>query len=281
MSPNITPPSSVIERNVNDALAEDIGTGDIHRKLIPNEHTCGAHVLARESAILCGIPWATKVLETVDPTIDVTWMEDEGSELIPDQPFLRAHGTASSLLTAERTLLNFLQLLSATATITRTCVELVRHTKAQILDTRKTIPGLRHAQKYAVAIGGGLNHRMGLYDAFLIKENHIRAAGSISLAVNEARDQSHDTSIEVEVENLVELAEAVESNVQRVLLDNFSVGMTKEAVRSYGDCVKMEASGGITLENLVEVAETGVDYISLGFLTKDVKAIDLSMSIVG
>lgn len=277
---NIIPPSSVIEKNVHDALAEDIGSGDIHRKLIPNSHTCVVEVVTRQRAILCGSPWATKILETVDPTIHANWLVDEGSEMSPNQPFLHANGNAASLLTAERSLLNFIQLLSATATITRTCVNLVRHTQTKILDTRKTIPGLRHAQKYAVAIGGGTNHRMGLYDAYLIKENHIRTAGSIDAAIEKARSQSPSTPIEVEVENLDELREAVAMKVDRVLLDNFSLPMTKKAVATYAGRVKIEASGGITLDNLVGVAETGVDYISLGFLTKDVKAIDLSMSVI-
>lgn len=277
---NIIPPSSVIDKNVRDALAEDIGSGDIHRKLIPNSHTCEVEVVARQPAVLCGSPWGSKVLEAVDPNIDVNWLVTEGSELNPDRPFLRANGNAASLLTAERSLLNFIQLLSATATITRTCVDLISHTQTKILDTRKTIPGLRHAQKYAVAIGGGTNHRMGLYDAYLIKENHIRAAGSLQAAVEKARNQSQPTPIEVEVENLDELSEAVALNVDRVLLDNFSLQMTKEAVHSYAERVKIEASGGVTLDNIVEVAETGVDYISMGLLTKDVKAIDLSMSVI-
>ena len=273
------PPDSVITRNAQDALAEDLGTGDIHRELVGRGHKRTAKVLSRTEGTLCGKPWAAKVLELVDESITSNWLCSDGDRVSANQKFLVLHGPASSLLTAERTVLNFLQLLSATATLTRTCVDLIKHTEAKLLDTRKTIPGLRAAQKYAVRTGGGFNHRIGLFDAFLIKENHIRATGSIAKAVARAREISGSTFLEVEVENLQELHEAVRAGADRVLLDNFSLGLLREAVHHYAKEIELEASGGINLSNLVDVAETGVHFISTGMLTKNVKAMDLSMQI--
>ncbi len=273
------PTISVIQRNVKEALREDLGTGDIHQKLISKDKNCDAYVIARSPGVLCGEPWATEVFRMVDQSVNVTWLVTDGEPLVPNQPFLQLHGKATSLLTAERTCLNFLQLLSATATQTRQCVNQVKHTNVTILDTRKTIPGLRVAQKYAVSVGGGVNHRMGLYDAYLIKENHIRAAGSIASAVETARRLEPDVLLEVEVESLNELNQAVVVGVTRVLLDNFSTEQMREAVRIYGGQIELEASGGIDIDNLVEIAETGVDYISLGSLTKNIQAVDLSMQL--
>lgn len=262
---------------VATALAEDIGRGDLTAALIPQERMAQATVITREDAVLCGQPWFVEVYNQLDPAINVEWMAADGDAITAGQVLCRLQGPAPSLLTGERTALNFLQALSGTATLTRRYVEAVAGTGAEILDTRKTLPGLRQAQKYAVAKGGGRNHRMGLYDAYLIKENHIMAAGTISTAVRMARRLSPDLSVEVEVEDLAELEEALEAGADVVLLDNFELTTLANAVVLNEGRAKLEASGNVTLDSVRPIAETGVDYISVGGLTKDLRAIDLSL----
>ncbi|GAB3768435.1 carboxylating nicotinate-nucleotide diphosphorylase [Ramlibacter monticola] len=260
------------------ALAEDLGAGDLTASLVPAGRRARARVLARESAVICGAPWAEAALRQVDPGLQVQWLVGEGERCAADQVVLQVEGAARSLLTAERTALNFLQLLSAVATKTATYVEAVRGTRARIVDTRKTLPGLRLAQKYAVRTGGGLNHRIGLYDAVLIKENHIAAAGGVVPVLQAAqRVAGHASFIEIEVETLEQLREALEAGAKMVLLDNMDLPTLREAVRLNAGRAILEISGGVTLERLRELAETGVDRISIGTLTKDVKATDFSM----
>jgi nicotinate-nucleotide pyrophosphorylase (carboxylating) len=260
------------------ALAEDVGAGDLTASLVPAGRRARARVLARESAVICGAPWAEAALRQVDPSIQLEWLVGEGERCAADQVVLQLEGPARSLLTAERTALNFLQLLSAVATKTASYVEAVRGTRARIVDTRKTLPGLRLAQKYAVRTGGGLNHRIGLYDAVLIKENHIAAAGGVAAVLQAAqRVAAHASFIEIEVETLAQLHEALAAGAKMVLLDNMDLGTLREAVRINAGRAVLEISGGVTLERLRELAETGVDRISIGTLTKDVKATDFSM----
>ena len=260
------------------ALAEDVGAGDLTAALVDPGRRARARVLAREAAVICGAPWAEAALRQVDPALQVRWLVAEGARCAPDQVVLEVEGAARSLLTAERTTLNFLQLLSAVATKTATYVEAVRGTRAQIVDTRKTLPGLRLAQKYAVRTGGGSNHRIGLYDAVLIKENHIAAAGGIAPVLKAAREVAARAAfIQIEVETLDQLREALEHGARMVLLDNMDLPTLREAVRINAGRAILEISGGVTLERLRELAETGVDRISIGTLTKDVKATDFSM----
>ncbi len=267
-----------VSETVRRALAEDVGPGDLTAALIPAEARAEAQVITREDAVLCGTAWFDEVFHQVDKRIRVVWLIKDGDAIRAGQALCSASGPARGLLTGERTALNFLQLLSGTATRTRQYVDAVRGTKTIILDTRKTVPGLRRAQKYAVACGGGQNHRMGLYDAILIKENHIAAAGSITAALEAARNSApRDVSIEIEVENIGQLREALAANADRLLLDNFSVEELEAAVAETRGRAKLEASGGIDLSNIRAFAETGVDYISIGDMTKTVKAVDLSM----
>lgn len=260
------------------ALAEDVGAGDLTASLVPAERRARARVLARESAVICGAPWAEAALRQVDPSLQLRWLVAEGARCAADQVVLEVEGAARSLLTAERTTLNFLQMLSAVATKTARYVEAVRGTRAQIVDTRKTLPGLRLAQKYAVRTGGGANHRIGLYDAVLIKENHIAAAGGIAPVLAAAREvAARATFIQIEVETLDQLREALEHGARMVLLDNMDLPTLREAVRINAGRAVLEISGGVTLERLRELAETGVDRISIGTLTKDVQATDFSM----
>jgi nicotinate-nucleotide pyrophosphorylase (carboxylating) len=260
------------------ALAEDVGAGDLTTALIPADARTEAQVITREDAVLCGTAWFDEVFRQVDKRIRVVWLIKDGDAMRAGQTLCNASGPARGLLTGERVALNFLQLLSGTATRARQYVDAVRGTKANILDTRKTVPGLRRAQKYAVACGGGQNHRMGLYDAILIKENHIAAAGSIPAALTAARNSaSKAVTIEIEVENIGQLREALAAGADRLLLDNFSVEELKIAVAETRGRAKLEASGGINLSNIRVCAETGVDYISIGDMTKTVKAVDLSM----
>ncbi len=268
-----------IEQTVATALAEDIGDGDITALLIAGEKQATAKVIARGSAIVCGRPWADEVMRQVNPAIHAEWMLAEGDAVNPGDLLFRLSGPARSMLTAERTALNFLQTLSGTATRTRAYVDLVRDTGVTLLDTRKTLPGLRLAQKYAVKTGGAENHRVGLFDAFLIKENHIKAAGSITDAISKARRIRPGSRIEVEVETRRELQEAIDAGPDWIMLDNFSLENILAAVELRGDAdIKLEASGDIaTAEALKKVADTGVDFISMGALTKHCKAIDLSM----
>lgn len=263
--------------HVDLALREDIGDGDISAQLISPDATAEATIFCRESAIICGLPWVTEVFRKVDSSLQITYLIEEGQRAKPDQALLRIAGNARSLLTAERCALNYLQTLSGTATLARHYADRVAHTTVKLLDTRKTIPGLRTAQKYAVCIGGCHNHRMGLYDAFLIKENHINACGSIATAIANARALHPQKPVEVEVENLAQFAQALQACADTIMLDNFMLDDMREAVKINARQVKLEASGGITDETLVAVAETGVDFISIGALTKDCKAVDLSM----
>ena len=266
-----------IEQNVRAALAEDIGSGDVTAQLIDPATRARGRVITREAAVISGQAWVDEVFRQVDPTVELRWQVRDGERVVPNQVLFEVEGPARSLLTAERAALNFLQTLSGTATICREYADLVAHTHCRLLDTRKTLPGLRLAQKYAVTCGGCHNHRLGLYDAFLIKENHIQACGSITQAVLRAREQAPGTPVEVEVETPEELAEAIAAGADIIMLDEFSLEQTREAVRYTAGRAKLEASGGISRANLVSVAETGVDYISMGVLTKDCKAVDLSM----
>lgn len=272
------PPSHLIAANVAAALAEDVGEQDWTAQLIPADKSGSATVIARESAVICGQPWFDEVFCQVDPTVRVEWKVEEGEHVAAETLLCEIHGAARSLLTAERSALNFLQLLSAVATETRRYVDVVAGTNARIHDTRKTLPGLRRAQKYAVLAGGGCNQRIGLYDGILIKENHIMAAGGISAALAAARKlaPSH-VGIQIEVENLAELDEALAAGATSVLLDNMSNADLRAAVARARDRAVLEASGGVDLTTLRAIAETGVDRISVGKLTKDVVAVDLSM----
>lgn len=267
-----------IKDTVRRALAEDIGSGDLTAALIPASTRARASVITRERAVLCGSAWFDEVFRQLEPAVSTTWAAKDADSIQANQIVCRLHGPARAILSGERMALNFLQLLSDTATQTRRYVDAVSGTHTKVLDTRKTIPGLRRAQKYAVTCGGGQNHRMGLYDGILIKENHILAAGSIARAVQQAKTSATEgIPIEVEVENLDQLRDALAAGVDRLLVDNFSLQSLKAAVAQTRGRATIEASGGITLENVRTMAETGVDYISVGALTKDVKAIDLSM----
>jgi nicotinate-nucleotide pyrophosphorylase (carboxylating) len=264
--------------DVARALQEDLGSGDLTAGLIDPTRRARARVLARESAVICGAPWATAALRALDPAARITWHVQEGQRCTADQVVLEVEGSARALLSAERTALNFLQLLSAVATKTRTYVDAVVGTQAHIVDTRKTLPGLRMAQKYAVRMGGGTNHRIGLFDAVLIKENHIAAAGGVTAVLRAAEKVAAQAQfIEIEVETLAQLTEALEAGARMVLLDNMDVATLHEAVRINAGRAILEISGGVTLDGLRALAETGVDRISIGALTKDVKATDFSM----
>jgi len=270
-----------IQQQVKLALAEDIGSGDVTAALLPETSQVDAQVICRQSAIIAGHAWFDEVFRQLDPTITIRWQFNDGERVEPEQLLCRLHGPVRSLLSGERTALNFLQTLSGTATSVRHYVDQIADTGTRILDTRKTLPGLRLAQKYAVSCGGGTNHRIGLYDMVLIKENHIAAAGSILKAVNTARRLSPQLDIEVEIETLEQLELALEAGVERILLDNMSLKTLGQAVSLNSGRAILEASGGITLENIRDVAQTGVDFISIGALTKDVQAVDLSMRIIG
>ena len=259
------------------ALAEDVGAGDLTAALIPEDAQAEAVVISREPAVLCGAAWFDAVYRQLDPRIHIEWRAADGDRVEPDQLLCTLHGPACALLTGERTALNFLQALSGTATLARRYADAVAGTGATLLDTRKTLPGLRLAQKYAVRCGGCQNHRIGLFDAVLIKENHIMAAGSITNAIATARRLHPGVTVEVEVENLAELEEALAARPDIVMLDNFDLVTMAEAVRITAKQVKLEASGNVNFDTVRAIAETGVDYISIGGLTKDVRAVDLSM----
>jgi nicotinate-nucleotide pyrophosphorylase (carboxylating) len=274
-----------IRTTVSRAIAEDIGTGDITAMLIPADQRSHARIISREQAVIAGQAWVNEVFRQVDPEVDVIWKVTEGELVAPNTVLFELKGLSRSLLTGERCALNFLQSLSGTATLCHHYATLVKGTDVRLLDTRKTIPGLRVAQKYAVTVGGCYNHRIGLYDAFLIKENHIMAAGSISAAVQQAHEIAPGKPVEVEVETMEQLDEAITAGADTIMLDNFSTDTMRRAVehtrqRSEGR-IKLEASGGITKDTLRQYAETGVDFISIGALTKDCKAIDLSMRMIG
>ena len=264
--------------DIKSFLAEDIGSGDITAAIIPEATHALAEVVTREDMVLCGQAWFDAVFKHLDANVDIVWLAAEGESVKKDTPLCKLSGSARGLLTGERTALNLLQLLSATATIAKRYADEVAGTGCKVLDTRKTIPGLRNAQKYAVACGGCYNHRIGLYDGVLIKENHIMAAGSISKAIQAARELT-TVKVEVEVESLQEFIEAVAAKPDRIMLDNFSSEDMRAAVKLNAGAIELEASGNIDLDNIRSIAETGVDYISIGALTKNVKAVDLSMRI--
>lgn len=269
--------ADAIERNVREALAEDIGSGDITAQLIPTTTQARATVITRESAIVCGRPWADEACRQVDTRIKINWNVADGDAVSPGQTLLSLSGPARSLLSVERTLLNFLQLLSGTATLARSYADHVAGTKLRVLDTRKTLPGLRIAQKYAVRCGGCDNHRLGLYDAFLIKENHIAAAGSIAAAVAQARQIAPDRQVEVEVESIEELRTALIAGADIIMLDEFSEADMYTAVSINQGRAQIEVSGGVTHESIGAIAASGVDCVSIGDITKRVQPIDLSM----
>ena len=273
-------PSSYINKQVTLALAEDIGDGDVTAKLIPDDKLADARIICREPAILCGADWVSEVFNQLDTAIQIDWHCQDGDKIQADQELCRLHGSARHLLSGERSALNFLQTLSATATQAHEYVMAVEGTGCRILDTRKTIPGLRLAQKYAVRCGGAYNHRIGLYDMVLIKENHISAAGSIQAAVDAAHSSSPDIPLEVEVENLQQLQQALDADVDRILLDNMDIPTLKQAVQMTNKRIPLEASGGVTKETAREIAHTGVDYISIGSITKHIHAIDFSMRFI-
>lgn len=270
-----------LKEQVAFALAEDIGGGDLTASLVPGDVRAQATVITREEAVICGTTWFDEVFRQLDPAIQVTWRCIDGQRMKPNALLCELTGPARTLLTGERTALNFLQTLSGTATTTRRYVDAVAHTGCRILDTRKTLPGLRRAQKYAVLCGGGTNHRVGLFDAILVKENHIIAAGSIAAAVAQARVTAGERMVEIEVENLHELEQALATDIDRILLDNFTLDELVRAVaikiQRKGYHVKLEASGNVSLATIRDIAMTGVDFISVGSLTKHLQAIDLSM----
>ena len=278
------PPADVVAADVDRALAEDLGDGDLTAGLVPAGLVARASIVCREQAVLCGTAWAEAVFAALDPRIRIEWLLGDGAAVDPDQQIGRLRGPARGILGGERVALNFLQLLSGTATTTRAWADAIAGTGCTLLDTRKTLPGLRAAQKYAVRCGGGRNHRMGLYDAVLIKENHIAAAGGIAEALAGARRAAAGFDVEIEVENLDQLDEAMRAGARRVLLDNFTPGALRRAVQlardfsaTDGSRVELEASGGVDLGAVRRIAESGVDFISAGALTKHVRAIDLSL----
>lgn len=268
-----------IALSVQQALAEDIRDGDITAQLIDENAIAEARIITREAGVFCGQPWVEAVFQQLDPSVKVTWYTQDGATLQANDLLFTLNGPARSLLTGERTALNFVQTLSGTATISHAYAQKVAHTSVTLLDTRKTIPGLRSAQKYAVACGGNRNHRIGLYDAFLIKENHIAASGGIANAVTRAHKIAPGKPVEVEVENFEELHQALTAGADIIMLDNFSLDEIRKAVALAKGKAKLEASGNITDETLVSYAETGVDFISIGALTKHCRALDLSMRI--
>ena len=269
-----------IENTVRQALEEDIGSGDVTARLIPEGQQAAAQVICREHAVICGRAWFDEVFRQLDPALTVSWEVQDGDAVTPGQVLCALRGNCRALLTGERTALNFLQTLSGTATRARQFHERVQDLGVTVLDTRKTLPGLRREQKYAVRCGGCSNHRAGLYDAILIKENHIQACGSVGEAILQARRAAPGLPVEVEVENLTEMTEALAQNADIVLLDNFPEEELRRAVQLNKGQARLEASGGITLENIRAIASTGVDFISVGTLTKDLRATDLSMRIV-
>ena len=276
------PDNSLIARQVAAALAEDIGGGDVTAVLVPVTQQVRAQIIAREPAVLCGTDWASETFRQLDPAVRLEWFAADGDALIAEQPLLKLHGSARPILTGERTALNFLQTLSATATAARRYVDAVAGTGCRILDTRKTLPGLRLAQKYAARCGGAQNHRLGLYDMVLIKENHIIAAGSIAAAIATARHTAPGLPVEVEVETLVEFDQALAAGADIIMLDELSLADMRTAVArrgARGSQAKLEASGSVTLATVREIALTGVDFISIGGITKHVQAVDLSLRV--
>ncbi|MBA5687307.1 carboxylating nicotinate-nucleotide diphosphorylase [Rugamonas apoptosis] len=280
-APFDAPLKAAFEANLLAALLEDVGSGDLTGELVPAGGRATARVIVREDAVLCGAPWFEGIMNCLDASIEIDWQYAEGDLMTAGSLVCTIQGPARALLTAERSALNFLQLLSGVATVTRRYVDVVEGTSAAILDTRKTLPGMRLAQKYAVRVGGGQNQRLALYDGILIKENHIAAAGGITAAVAAAMRLEKGVSIQVEVETLDELDEALVAGATSILLDNFSLEMMREGVKRNAGRALLEASGGINFDTVRAIAETGVDRISIGSLTKDVRATDYSMRIVG
>jgi nicotinate-nucleotide pyrophosphorylase (carboxylating) len=272
---------TAFQQNIELAIEEDVGTGDVTGLLVPAEERVKARVLVREAAVLCGAPWFEGVMLKLDPGMRIEWRYEEGALMQADSEVCVIDAPARALLTAERPALNFLQLLSGVATATRAYVDVIQGTRAAILDTRKTLPGLRLAQKYAVRVGGGKNQRLALYDGILIKENHIAAAGGITPAMRAAQALNAGVTIQVEVESLEQLHEALDAGAVSVLLDNFSLEMMREAVAVNAGRALLEASGGVNMKTVRDIAETGVDRISIGSLTKDVRATDYSLRVVG
>jgi nicotinate-nucleotide pyrophosphorylase (carboxylating) len=267
-----------VTRDVTRALAEDVGAGDLTARLIPGDRRARARLMTRESGVLCGVEWFRRTFEELDPDVEIFWHHADGDEIVAGSSLCELEGNARAMLTAERTALNFVQLLSGVATRTRMFVRAVKGTRAKILDTRKTLPGLRLAQKYAVRTGSGTNHRIGLYDGILIKENHIVAAGGVRAAVRSAMHEVADTTmLQVEVETIEQLREALDAGAKLILLDNFDLPRMREAVQVAGGRAELEASGGVTLDTVRAIAETGVHRISVGSLTKDIEALDLSL----
>lgn len=278
--PHIPPQPKTVTENVRAALVEDIGSGDLTAALIPVDAQAEAYVITREAAVVCGRPWVDEVFRQLDTRVQIEWQVQEGDWVTPDQELFRLRGSARALLTGERTALNFLQSLSGTATESRRWAEAVADLPVKILDTRKTLPGLRDAQKYAVRCGGCHNHRHGLYDGVLIKENHIHAAGSITQAVTKVRPYAQGKRVEVEVENIDELQEALAAGADIIMLDNFTLEQIHQAVAINRGKANLEISGNVSLETVRTLAETGVDFISTGALTKHLCAVDLSMRFV-
>ncbi|HEY0894861.1 MAG TPA: carboxylating nicotinate-nucleotide diphosphorylase [Cellvibrio sp.] len=278
-SKNLPNLSEDITKSVELALAEDIGSGDITAQLIPAEQAAEANIITRENCVFCGKAWVEEVFHQLDPQVQITWHIEDGQYALANALLFTLKGSARSLLTGERAALNFVQTLSGTATISKQYADQVAHTGVKLLDTRKTIPGLRTAQKYAVACGGCHNHRIGLYDAFLIKENHIAACGGITQAVATARAVAPSKPVEVEVETFTELDQALAAKADIIMLDNFSIDDMKKAVAINAGRAKLEASGNINEQTLIPTAETGVDFISIGGLTKHCRAVDLSMRV--
>ncbi len=275
----VPPPHDIVERDVRRALEEDIGSGDVTADLLPANAPARARVITREAAVLCGRAWFDECFRQIDESVRIEWQSADGDRVAPGTVLCHVEGPARALVSAERSALNFLQALSGTATVTATYVDAARGTRTTILDTRKTLPGLRVAQKYAVRVGGGRNHRMGLYDAVLLKENHIAAAGSIAAAIQRARALHPDLLVETEVETFAELREALAAGADRIMLDEFELHELAQAVAETAGRVPLEVSGSVALERVRAIAETGVDYVSIGALTKHVRAIDLSMRI--
>ncbi|MGF6755393.1 nicotinate-nucleotide pyrophosphorylase (carboxylating) [Paraburkholderia sp. GAS42] len=271
---------AAIVRNVTDALAEDVGDGDLTGLLVPADDLRDARIIVREDAVLCGVSWFIEVMHRVDPRIGVKWRYREGDRMTADTTVCEMRGPARALLTAERNAMNFLQLLSGVATVTRRYVDAIAHTHTRILDTRKTLPGLRLAQKYAVRVGGGANQRIALYDGILIKENHIAAAGGVGLAMNAALALNAGVPIQIEVETLAQLETALAHRAQSILLDNFTFDAMRDAVRITAGRAVLEVSGGVNFDTVRTIAETGVDRVSIGALTKDVRATDYSMRLL-
>lgn len=280
MSTAPLPPLDIIAEDVRRALGEDLGGGDVTSNVVPSGSHARARVIAREPAVQCGAPWFDRVFADLDSRIETRWSTEDGAVLRPGQTLCTLMGPARGILSGERTALNFLQLLSGVATRSRSYADIVAHSHTQVLDSRKTLPGLRAAQKYAVRCGGCTNHRMGLYDGFLIKENHLLAAGSISNAVTQARATHPQLPVEVEVENLDQLEEALNAGADTVMLDNFDRGAICTAIDIAAGRAKLEVSGNMDLQAVAELANLGIDFISVGALTKNVTAIDLSMRFI-